>query len=182
MAATKRDTCGILGGSVAGVPFSMHLFQGAATTPAASFSLESIKLVIANTFVAGTCNLSIFAADVAHKPTGAALATTGDITTPDQAAKGFYEFTLLAPLALDASTEYCYVLDGTLVTARSVFYIYGTNSGVFPTCHTLFSSDGVSWTLADNYDMTFELWGSDLPSPGGGGINQPAVMFESWGF
>jgi len=127
-------------------------------TTGSAYEISSIKAMMGKSGSPGTVVLSIYAVDVDHKPTGAAL-TTGSINatllTDDSAEEVTFTLT---PYSLSSFTEYAWVLSGTSLDGANKIYVYSADA-LGDAAYVGSTDSGSSWTINDSYDLAFETYG-----------------------
>lgn len=146
-------------------------FSATTTEVAETFTLESnqsvskAKLLLYRSAAAPEdLNVELYAVDVNHKPTGSILvAGTIDCSAITEEVTG-EELTVTfgTPYVGSVDTEYALRISRTSVTAGSIFVIYSAdeNRGLY----FLSSDTGSSWTIDDDKDVVFTLYGTATSS------------------
>lgn len=146
--------------------FSDTTWRGAAftlgtTNPDGDFTLASINLKLNRVASPGTITLEVTAVDGDGKPTGSVLATgttNGNTLTTDAGGEERL-ITLVAPVKLNASTQYCFYLqaDEHLPAGSAGMRILGGSNNAGG--HSLSSLDsGTTWSTPAN-SVWFQLFG-----------------------
>lgn len=131
-------------------------------TAAQAHTITSVKLKINKLGSPGTFDIAIRAVDGAHKPILPNLCI-GSVAEADiPAGRTWYEITLGAGAALDASTEYAIVMSAPSGDNddNEVQFSIDTGSGYAEGAFEMSSDSGSSWTVfVDEGDILFEEWG-----------------------
>jgi hypothetical protein len=135
-------------------------------TPSTYHTITSVKLLVkrGDTDDIGNLKVEIKAADVNHKPTGAALCS-GTADNTSWANWGWIEITLGAGANLNAGTEYCIVCSYE-DSGDSAWSATAAGSNVYAGGVLSYSSNsGSTWTQTAGSDYLFEEWGDEIVAP-----------------
>lgn len=153
MAASKQVSYEVEDSATGGSAVFSYYTQTFTTSSAFTTSSVYLKFSVLGSPPDPNVDIALYAVDVAHKPTGAALDSTSL-----SISQGWNEFTLSAPLS--ASTEYAIVfsflgIDFPGLTWQFHFN-YDSAAGYSGYCWK--SEDGNTW-VAFNVDAVFQVWG-----------------------
>jgi len=126
-----------------------------------AYIIESVELYLYRDGDPGTVTVSLYAADGAHKPTGAALATmtmTGTDLPNGSGAVAWYNFVFDTPYALSNATEYVIVVHCTGVNSSNDVNWRYKITGAYANGTFAYSTDsGGSWAITVS-DATFRTY------------------------
>ena len=126
-----------------------------------AYIIESVSLYLYRDGDPGTVTVSLYAADEAHKPTEAALATmtmTGTDLPNGSGAVAWYNFVFDTPYSLSNATEYVIVTHCTGVNSSNDVNWRYLITGAYANGTFVYSADsGGAWTTASS-DATFRTY------------------------
>jgi len=161
-------------------------------TTSEAYTIESVEFWCAKGVGdnVGTIEVELYAADGAHKPTGAILAsgTIDDGDIGDTTAYSWVSCTFTVPYALSNATEYCLAIHGDSLSASDILYGASDDTG-YADAARLFSADGgSSWTVVTANDTLFRtykaggtVYGEGTKTVTGAGTVSLASEIVAWG-